>query len=147
MNYQMNDVREFLEVSENPILVNHLHLAIRKDVPNAQEIITAFNKSINIMMADGTYNKILRMNWIRADVDGDGRMELVLSGNRAGITEPDLAYNILHMPDTNQRGHYYIDGRLYENWNDVPNEYKVPQPRVSSDPERNEATMKFRFGR
>jgi ABC-type amino acid transport substrate-binding protein len=145
MNYQMNDVTEFLEIGKNPILVKHLHFAIRKDVPNAEKIISDFNESIHTMMADGTYNKILGLNWVRADVDGDGSLELVLSGKQAGEDEPGNAYNVLHSP--NQSGQYYVDGRMYNSWNDVPNEYKVQPPKVSSDPYQNEATMKIKLGK
>lgn len=145
MNYQMNDVTEFLEIGEVPMLVKSLHLAIRKDVPGAEEIIAEFDESIIAMIADGTYNEVLGLNWVRADVDGDGTMELVLAGEKAGTEAPDNAYNIRYTEPSNQSGQFYVNGKMYDSWNEVPNEYKVPQPIPSPDPYQNEATMNFKF--
>ena len=37
-----------------------------------KSIISDFNRNIQSMMADGSYNEILELNWIKTDVDGDG---------------------------------------------------------------------------
>ncbi len=88
------------------------------------------------MVADGTYNRILQLNWIRADVDGDGTMEMVASSAQAGKMPPTSSYDVWFQntssPPLNNR--YYIDGKIYQGWDNVPAEYKVP-PAVSETQE------------
>ena len=145
LKYQLNDVREFLEIGNNPLIVKSLHLAIRKDIPDADRIITEFNEAIKTMIADGSYNEILELNWVSADVDGDGKLELILSGNQAGKTAPENSYNILYSEQNLSADGYYVDGKMYKNWEDVPNEYKVDIPKVDYQPGLDDANMKIRF--
>ena len=81
------------------------------------------------MVTDGSYNRILQLNWIRADVDGDGNMELVLNGTRAGTAAPVSSYDVLSQnnnsasPGTQNR--FFVEGKVYNGWDNVPNHYKV----------------------
>jgi hypothetical protein len=130
LKFQLNDVTEFLEISDDPLIVKSLHFAIRKEIPEAKQIISRFDEEIQKMIADGTYHDILELNWIRADVDGDGQFELVLDGNRAGTDEPTNAYQVfISQPDmgNNEINRYYIDGNLYNSWEEVPEHYKQKQ--------------------
>jgi len=145
LKYQLNDVTEFLEIGEIPMLTKFLHLAIRKDYPEAEQIIANFNAAINTMVVDGSYNEILELNWIRADVDGDGKLELILAGDKAGTSAPDNFYTVKYSDQGVQSCRYYVDGQIYDNWNDVPGKYKIPPPKVSSYPAQNDATMKIKF--
>ena len=145
LKYQLNDVSALLEIGDHPLIVKPLHLAIRKDVPDVENIISQFNKAIVSMMADGSYNEILELNWVRADVDGDGKQELILAGNEAGTAEPEYSYNILYSENDQTSGGYYVDGTMYNTWNDVPNQYKVNIPEVKPPTDLDDATMKIRF--
>lgn len=145
LKYQLNDVREILEIGKNPMIVKPLHLAIRKDIPDADMILTKFNEAIKTMMADGSYNEILELNWVKADVDGDGELELVLSGNEAGTSEPDNSYNILYSEKGKSSGGFYVDGTKYNTWNEVPDSYKVDLPTVEVKPDMNNSHMKIPF--
>ena len=117
---------EKLAVGKKPLLINPLHLAVRKDIPGAQAIITSFNKQIRIMLADGSYNRILRISTIRADIDGDGVTELVLGGEKIGPGSPidayDYSYTDRTMDKVENRQRYWINGKLYEDWDNVPEE-------------------------
>lgn len=115
-----------LEVSPDPLQTRTLHFAIRKDVPNAADIIVDFDKAIREMVADGSYNEILQLNWIRADVDGDGLVELVMGKAYTGPDAPDSGYDVLTsgQPSESTGSRYYIDGQLYSSWNEVPDDYK-----------------------
>ncbi len=117
---------EKVAVGSKPLAVNPLYLAIRKDIPGAQAIITSFNKQIRIMLADGSYNRILRLSSIRADVDGDGITELVLGGEKVGpqasVTAYDYSYTDRTMDKVENRKRYWINGKLYEDWDNVPDE-------------------------
>jgi ABC-type amino acid transport substrate-binding protein len=117
-----------LEIGYHPLIVRDLHFAIRKDLPGAAEIMAAFNDAIADMMEDGTYNRILQLNWIRTDVDGDGKTELVLEGKQAGTQAPGRSYAVPSgqtPAGTNNENRFYIDGRFYEGWDKVPQSYKV----------------------
>jgi len=131
--YQGAEVRKYLEVGSTPILNRSLHFAVGKDLSGGEAIIKRFNEDILKMMVDGTYNRILKLNWIRADVDGDGKLELVLAGNQAGRAAPGGGYNIYFedsSPAPDASGNrYYIDGNFYQGWDKVPKEYKVPNQK------------------
>ncbi len=118
---------EALEVAPHPLQTRTLHFAVRKDVPNAADIIVQFDDAIREMVADGTYNEILQLNWIRADVDGDGLVELVMGKAYTGPDAPDSGYDILTTgPSTDGAGSsYYIEGQFYSSWNEVPDAYKA----------------------
>jgi ABC-type amino acid transport substrate-binding protein len=136
LKYQQEKVRKFLEIASRPLIIQQLYFALRKNIPQAEEIVNGFNDAIKQMVADGTYNEILHLTWIRADVDGDGTPELVLEGKEAGTKAPLGAYGLL--ADSNpisQNGNqrYYIEGKFYDSWNNVPESYKVPPPVSEKD--------------
>ena len=125
--YQKDDVLKYLEIGENTILEKNLHFAIRRNFPGSENIIASFNTQIKEMIKDGTYNRLLKLNWIQADIDGDGRLELILEGDEAGITTPATSYSVLFQNDPSMKinNRYYIDGVLYDGWNKVPKKFKV----------------------
>ena len=137
LKYQVNDVHEFLEIADHPILEKPLYFALRKDVEGAEDIITAFNAEIKEMIAEGTYNRILELNWITADIDGDGTMELILDGDAAGLAPPERSYGVSQgmmggKPGMNTA--YFIEGKKYSSWDDVPKEYKTELIMSTQDP-------------
>ncbi len=127
VQYQSQEASEHLEIGTATLLTLPLHFAIRKNIPGAEEIIVSFNAEIKKMIADGSYNRILQLDWIANDVDGDGYHELVLHGDKAGETAPQYSYSIM----TPQNGtadppsRYLIEGNLYSDWDRVPDRYKV----------------------
>lgn len=126
LKYQADDVNKHLEIGNKPLVVRSLHFGIRKDYANAEKIISDFNAQIATMKEDGSYNRILHLNWIRTDIDGDGKMELVLSGTNAGTNAPISSYSLNSNPvmEDDSVG-YFIDGKRYTNWDHVPAQYKV----------------------
>lgn len=128
MQSQPQKFDENLIISEEPVIVKSLHLTIRKDIEAAQELLAQFNETIKKMLADGTYNRILKLNWIQADVDGDGKLELVGGKNSAGAIATTNEYTVNHS-DSSQYpiasgNTYYINGKVYTNWEDVPADFK-----------------------
>ena len=129
MTYQKEDVNKYLAIGTTPLVNRTLHLALRRDLPDVDKILDIFNQQISKMVADGSYNEILQLNWIQADVDGDGKTELVLNGTKAGQQAPSDIYNLVLqntesvMTASNNR--YYIEGTVYDSWNQVPDSYKV----------------------
>jgi len=124
---QPSKVNEHLVISEEPLLVKSLHLAIRKDIEGAEELLEKFNMSTKDMLADGTYNRILKINWIQADVDGDGTIEWVSHQGGTQHPNPDSSYSIdatTSQYATASGNTYYINGKVYTDWNDVPADFK-----------------------
>ena len=128
LKYQLNDVTKHLAIGQRPLLVKPLHFALGKKVENAEEIISQFNEQIEEMIVDESFNRILELNWIQADVDGDGVSELVLGSNMAGTAAPQNIYGLMmdnSYKEKNGPKRYYIDGKLYEDWDNIPKSYKL----------------------
>ena len=141
-----DEASRLLEVGEIPLVVRPLHFAVRRQVPRADEIVARFNAQIERMMADGSIHEILDVAWIRTDMDGDGRTELVLGGTKAGETEPTKSYDWLTLrqprAEEAKSARIWIEGQTYENWDQVPPRYKVePEP---VEPQRK-GGVRFRF--
>ncbi len=127
--------QRLLAVGEVPLIERSLHFAVRRDLPGAARIIQRFDAEIRAMIVDGEFNRILRVDWIRVDVDGDGVLELVHGGNAAGELPPATGYDLFEhfeVGDTKSKAgefRYLIRGRAYDSWEDVPVEYKIPSNR------------------
>lgn len=122
--YESERANRLLVAGKIPMTSRSLHFAIRKDVPNAEKIIADFNKQIDPMMRDGTYNSILKVEWLLADVDGDGRQEYVIQGTQAGEAPPEVPYTVASQ-DKKSTPRFIVGGELYESWDSVPGDYKV----------------------
>lgn len=142
--YQMNDVSELLEIASHPFIIKTLHLAIRKDYPKSKEIIKEFDKQIDTMIADRSYHKILNLDWIAADLDGDGQKEYILNGQFGGTQKPDkVAYEIFkEKQQKSQANKYFVNGTYYNTWEDVPSSYKK-SPKVKPVQNPNDASFKI----
>jgi ABC-type amino acid transport substrate-binding protein len=139
LEYRGDEAGGVLEIGTTPLVRRTLHFALRRDHPRSKEIVDAFNDQVKKMLADGTYNEILQLDWIRADVDGDGRLELVPRESRAGKTPPETGYSILSAvssdhPISATDNRYWINGRVYDDWDSVPEEYKAPPPTPPEPP-------------
>lgn len=127
-----------LEIGTNALVTRSLHFALRRELEGAEAIVERFETEIRRMLADGTYNEVLRLDWIRADVDGDGRLELVPRDDRAGDEEPLTSYSVLsetaRESPVSALNRYWIDGRVYEDWESVPERYKTPPKQTEPPP-------------
>ncbi len=132
LKFELNNVKEYLAISQKLFKTKMLYFALNKNVPNAALIISKFNKEIKEMIKDGTYNKILHINWIEADIDNDGDPELVRTGNEAGVNPPVQPYSLFEGTNNGEKRGYYFNGTYYKNWNEVPKKYKIYIPIESS---------------
>jgi polar amino acid transport system substrate-binding protein len=65
-----------------------LHLAISRKNPLAAVIIDDFHRSYKLMLADGTVNEILNVDWLATDFGQAGNLNVVL---RPGVSLDDLS--------------------------------------------------------
>jgi polar amino acid transport system substrate-binding protein len=122
------EVKTRLAIGTEPLIVRTLHFALRREVPGAESIIERFDAELTKMIADHSYHLLLKVGWIQADVDGDGRTELVPASDRAGNAPPVRRYELVTVtaaakPEGPKR--FFIGGQVYEGWKNVPEKYKV----------------------
>jgi polar amino acid transport system substrate-binding protein len=122
-------VKARLAVGTEPLLVRTLHFALRRDLPGAQSIVDRFDAELARMIADRSYHLLLKVGWMEADVDGDGRTELVPASDRAGQDAPVRRYELVTViadkPKVEGPKRFYLGGQVYEGWKNVPERYKV----------------------
>jgi polar amino acid transport system substrate-binding protein len=119
-----------LEIGTTPLLICPLHLALRRTLPGAQDILDKFNAQIKVMITDRTYHRLLHIDWLRADVDGDGLMENVAATDRALKTAPPRSYSLFSKTELEkqvqqEQERYFFGGAVYNGWSSVPDAYKV----------------------
>ncbi len=142
------EARTRLQIGSTPLVRRQLHLAVRRSVPDAESIISRFNAQLRGMIADRTYHHLLHLEWIEADVDGDGRVEFVPQSDRPGAVEPKRAYSLFTTdpsptPTPKAQGRFLLGGSVYDGWTTVPDKFKVDDPK---QPDPNKATaFIFRF--
>ena len=86
--------RTRLAFGSMPLLIRSLHLAVRRSLPDASWIISRFNAELRGMISDRSYHRLLQLDWIRADVDGDGHREYVPHDDQTGPRPPEHFYEL-----------------------------------------------------
>jgi ABC-type amino acid transport substrate-binding protein len=135
-----------LAIGSMPLVTRELHLAIRRTRTDAQSIIDRFNGQLRAMVTDRTYNRLLNVDWIRADVDGDGVPELVPRSDQTGPTAPVRFYQLFSQPEplkyrTEPKTGVYVGGNIYSDWADVPRNYKQENDPHHPDSRRSTASI------
>jgi len=139
-----------LQLGKTPLVRRPLYFAVRRSRPDGQSIISRFNAQLRGLIADRTYHKLLHVDWIRADVDGDGIVEDVPYSDQAGMSPPAHVYSLtvanplgpsVKVIQISQR--FYLGGTIYPDWATVPSRYKVDDP-LQPSPSRSTASV-FKF--
>ncbi len=121
-------------VMENLTMINmvlafrDLHFAVSRQNPQAEEIIGDFQRGYKQMLADGTVNEILNVDWLATDFGQSGKLNVVM---RSGVSLDELAapsndgevfaleaseYDLLQQRDMDpNRVNYQVDGKSYSN--------------------------------
>ena len=120
-----------LQIGSEAVVIRPLHLVIRRSHPDAESVILKFNTQLRAMVADRTYHRLLQVQWIRADVDGDGVAEYVSGSDQAGKAPPQHAYSLFSQAaleaqvKQESQERYFFGGAVYNGWSSVPDKYKV----------------------
>ena len=129
LNNHGQETHSRLSFGSAPLLTRSLHLAIRRSLPDAETIVSRFNAELRNMIADRTYHRLLLLEWILADVDGDGLEENVPFVDQVRAVPPARSYELFAMdaPATESAAtrRFYLDGNMYVDWSAVPDQYKV----------------------
>jgi polar amino acid transport system substrate-binding protein len=137
-----------LQIGSTPLVTRELCLALRRTRPDAESLITRFNAQLGDMIADGTYHRLLHLDWIRADINGDGVPEYVPRTDGAGTPEPKRVYALFTEPRsparTTEKPGFYVGGNIYSDWASVPESYKTGSSSQPPDPRRSTASI-FKF--
>ena len=136
LNNHPAEAQARLQLGTKPLITRQLYFVVRRSVPDAAAIVDAFNAQVRALIADGTYHRLLQVDWITADVDGDGTAEYVSRSTQAGKSAPQRAYPLLStegmgltQPRVQLSPRLYIGGAFYNSWTDVPDHYKVSTDR------------------
>jgi polar amino acid transport system substrate-binding protein len=135
-----------LQIGSTPLVMRELYFVINRERPDAATIMERFNAQLRGMVADRTYHRLLHVDWIRADVDGDGVPELVPRNDRPGSSEPQNAYTLFAPApgaEPAAKPGFYLGGTIYSDWASVPENYKLSNAD-RPDPSRSSGTI-FRF--
>ncbi len=137
-----------LQIGLTPMINRGLYLALRRTRPDAESIIKGFNAQLKGMIADGTYHRLLHVDWIQADLNGDGKLVNVPQSGKVGTSEPQRAYSLFSNTQTESQSTkpgFYIGGNIYSDWASVPDSYKEINSQ-QPDPRRSSGTIfKFTF--
>ena len=131
-----------LAFGSTPLLTRSLHFAVRRSLPDAESIISRFNAELRGMIAARSYHRLLHLDWIRADGNGDGRTEYVpmmIKPARSRRSVPTRSSRRAVRPRSRTR-RFYFGGDIYEGWATVPQQYKAPD---FSRPKPNQNTFKI----
>jgi polar amino acid transport system substrate-binding protein len=138
-----------LQIGSKPLLTRPLYFVVRRSRPDAESIVNQFNQQLRGMIADRTYHRLLHVAWIRADIDGDGKPELVPQSDSAGAAAPTNVYTLFSSDqggtskESADDSRYYVGGDTYVNWATIPDKYKVDDP-AKQVPSRSGGTI-FKF--
>jgi polar amino acid transport system substrate-binding protein len=150
VGHHANEARSKLQFGSTPLVTRQLYFAVRRSRPDAQTIVDGFNAQLRGMISDHTYHRLLHLDWIQADVDGDGLFEYVPKSDDAA-TAPERAYSLFTVPtpapsspSSTSQPRFYIGGNIYRDWATVPDHYKLTGVNSMPNPARSTGTV-FRF--
>jgi polar amino acid transport system substrate-binding protein len=138
-----------LQIGSTPLLTRELHFALARAREDAASIVVGFNAQLRGMLADRTYHRLLHVDWIRGDIDGDGVPEYVPLNDRPGPAEPQHIYALFSppapetAPEAPAKPGFYLGGTIYSDWASVPESYKDVNPHPP-DSRRSTASI-FEF--
>src|SRR5436190_1996232 len=139
-----DQAKKVLAFGSTPLLVRTLHFAVRKDLPGAASIIDKFNSELNALVADRTYNQLLQLDWIQADVNG--QTVNIPRTDQAGVAPPDHAYKLsTSQPSSNGSTGFYVGGKVYQNWSTVPDAFKLAGPNDTLSGGTKFSIFSFKF--
>lgn len=86
---QLSENPEGIVASRTILAFRSLHFAVSRQHPEAERILADFQRAYGSMLADGTVNEILNIDWLATDFGQPGQLNVVL---RSGVSLDDLSH-------------------------------------------------------
>ncbi|MDC8832387.1 substrate-binding periplasmic protein [Alteromonas gilva] len=126
-----------LFLSPKPLITSGFTLSIRKDYPNAQQILNDFDAYIATIQKDGRFNKIMAITWTSKDINADGTADWITTADahHEGPAPMSLKEVVpLDKTPTGTASLFYIDGKAYPDWQSaqqaLSNTRALPRPSL-----------------
>lgn len=117
-----NDGEKPLFVSPNPLVSSAMVLSLRKDYPNAQQVLDSFDSYIRDIQRDGRFNQAMAVGWTSMDINGDGTADWITSAQMHYHDVPPMSQKGVLPLDKTQPGEaslFVIDGEQFTSWPDA----------------------------
>lgn len=106
------------------LAVLNLHFVVSRQRADAEAIVSSFNRAIDDMVADGSYNEVLDLPWLVVDTDQDGVHEYIPGSQGLDLSAPpgDNHYQVFQSEsqlDLSPRRVYRVGDQQYDNWQDA----------------------------
>ena len=75
VEHHPEEAKKRLQLGAIPLVTRQLFFTVNRARADAHAIVTRFNAQLRGMIADRTYHRLLHVEWISADVNGDGTPE------------------------------------------------------------------------
>ncbi|NVK55570.1 MAG: ABC transporter substrate-binding protein [Alteromonadaceae bacterium] len=114
-----NSGEQPLFVSPAPLITTGYTLSIRKDYPNASQILTDFDAYISAIQNNGRFNKLMAIAWTSKDINSDGTADWVTTAEVHHTETPPMSIKGVLPLDNTATGTaslFYIDGKAYPDW-------------------------------
>ncbi|MGD8885111.1 MAG: transporter substrate-binding domain-containing protein [Gammaproteobacteria bacterium] len=159
------EITEKLYIYDKEVVTQGLYFAVRKNLQNAQPMLDKFNKAIEQMIADGTYNKILGFTWLVADSNSDGVYEYIAGGNLSSAGKDPAEFqagyalfgdsadtiqteeNLPDMPSKKPLLKYRVLNQEYNSWDDAKQAIDQAREEGVSPYEDTSGTFDFLIGK
>lgn len=149
-NHLPLNIKKQLVVYKRVVTKQGLHFAVRKSHPNAKTLLEKFNKAIGTMIVDGTYNRMLGVDWVVADTNNDGINEYIV-GNRVSnrAADPVTSGNSYSLygsePELGRTSgiKYRVLNQEYDSWDDAQKAINIEKQNRLSPNDETSGTFDF----
>ena len=136
--------RKQLQSHSTPLTIKKLFFVVSKQHPKADIIIDKFNRAIQEMVNDGSYNDILGFGVIFR-TDEEGIADVITSKSKLDLSLPDQAqdgYQVFSEDNAfagNGSMKYRVGGQTYANWDDAKKAINEGSQEVNKlDPDQDQ---------
>ena len=120
-----------LSIGQTALSYRELYLAVSREHPRSAEIIRSFNEAYQLMLKDGTVNRILDIEWVVTDLKFDGVPDFI---HRGGDLTPEAEstgtvypigqedYRMINKPGfTSTSANFQVNGTDVDSANTIKN--------------------------
>lgn len=115
----INDGEAPLYVSPNPLVSSSITISLRKDYPDAAQILADFDRYISTIQRSGKFNLVMGVSWTLKDINGDGTADWVTSSDTFHTDESPVSQRGILPLDKTRPGEtslFVVDGEVYTSW-------------------------------